>query len=73
MEPTMEHENKPVNTFVKKLPDPPSVPINIPVGPEDFLKKYTKESFGKTKTNFIAIIIGILVAILLFAIYNKWI
>lgn len=71
MEPTIEYENKPVNEYVRKLPDPPSIPVNIPVGPEDFLKKNIKEGFGKKEINIA--VVALLLAILFFSIYKQWI
>lgn len=47
MDQTMENKNTPIKRFAaRKLPKPPSVPINIPSGPEDILKSFVKESFG---------------------------
>ena len=56
MDKTMEAENKPVSNL-KPQPQPVPVPQNIRVGPTDFLKRYTKEGFGSTKTNLIIFII----------------
>ena len=65
MDQTMQNENTPIDRFAaRKLPKPPSVPINIPSGPEDILKSFVKESFGGSSYYVPAFII--IIAILLF-------
>ena len=65
---TMEAENTPTQMVTSSVyPKPPSVPIQIPVGPTDFLNKFIKESFGSTSGGIpvwvyiliVAIIIGV--------------
>ena len=67
-EQTMEAENTPTKMVTSSVyPKPPSVPIQIPVGPTDFLNKFIKESFGSTSgvipvwvyILIVAIIIGV--------------
>jgi len=67
-EQTMEAENTPTKMVTSSVyPKPPSVPIQIPVGPTDFLNKFIKESFGSTSGGIpvwvyiliVAIIIGV--------------
>ena len=71
MDKTMEAENKPVSNL-KPLPQPVSVPQNIRVGPTDFLKRYTKEGFGSTKSNLIIIFIILAICSIMGYIYlNK--
>jgi len=74
MNETMEAQNTPVNgpSFPQnKKPPPPSVPINIPVGPEDFLRKFIKEGFGSTSSILIIVALVALVALVFFAMYYK--
>ena len=60
MDETMEAENTPTIN-IPQLPSVPSVPIKIPVGPEDFLRRFIKEGFGSTSSNALLFIISMLV------------
>ena len=48
----MNETNLDESTSIKfeqsQVPSPPQVPVKIPVGPEDFLRRFIKEGFGKT-------------------------
>ena len=68
MDQAMEGSDTPV-TKPTTYPDPPPVPIKIPVGPTDFLNKFIKESFGST-SNYIWFIIAAVLAILAIAAYH---
>jgi hypothetical protein len=65
MDPVMENENVPKHEFISDTPEPPPVPTKIPVGPNDFLRRFLKEGFGSTNDwgSTILIIIAILVLI----------
>ena len=65
MDQTMEGEHQPVKMVNSSVfGNPPPVPVNIPVGPTDFLKKFIKEGFGSTSFTFgvIALIVIIIIA-----------
>jgi hypothetical protein len=66
MDQTMENENTPVYRYEKPEPVPPSVPITIPSGAEDRLKRFVKESFGGNSTLAFVIILLAVLAIIYF-------
>ena len=47
MDQTMEGQNQPSQPVSSSVyPQPPSVPVVVPVGPRDFLQRFIKEGFG---------------------------
>jgi hypothetical protein len=69
MDETMEAENKPVSSE-KAQPLPPSVAVKIPVGPEDFLRRFVKESFGSTSNTIIIVVVVVVLVVLLFMLFS---
>jgi hypothetical protein len=66
---TMEAENKPVSDLPVP-PTPPSVPVNVPVGPRDFLQRFIKEGFGGAGITLI-VFTTIVLALALWLIFRK--
>ena len=53
------------------LPEVSSTPLNIPVGPRDFIQGGIKESFGQFNINLKMILLILLIAIGIYFIYKK--
>jgi len=65
-EQTMEAENTPTEMVTSSVyPKSPSIPIQIPVGPTDFLKRFIKESFGSTSGGIPSWVYVLIVAIII--------
>jgi hypothetical protein len=68
---TMEGQNQPTQQVTSYVyPEPPSVPVNIPVGPRDFLQRFIKEGFGGAGITLI-VLTTLVVAFALWLIFRK--
>jgi hypothetical protein len=70
MDRTMESQNIPTNDYIQEEPSIPSVDYNIPVGPTDFLRRFTKEGFGGSSFIIIAVIVAVIAIILMLVKFN---